>query len=1042
MTLLKRLSIALLILGLSTATADDRPPAITTARTIALGGSATALSDDAGTSFWNPSGVPLLQRTELAFSHADRFGMGIQSNYGSFVYPLFERHALGIDFLRESFGDGELSDAFQIFNATYGVRILQSLSLGLSGKWVSQSIDLNGASLRSAGGFGFDLGLLLTPRFEPLDRLRLGITLKDVGGTSVRDENSQVKEEVFKQSWRAGASYRLRDDLMIALDVDDRLYAGAEYQPHATLLLRGGLNRDLSAPAGADKTLTYAMGFGLRWKNARIDYAFENHPVLPATHHLSLSLAYNPAIVGIQDALVRPSPVFKSLYRTYEATEFIDVVLKNSSQESLPVTVSIDIPTLTQTPHEESLVLRPNSTERYGFTLTFPHDLLFAQSARYDNLVQPSVTVRYMQGRSSKTTTRRLNSMYVMGKGKLSWSNPQRIAAFITQESRTVDRFARGVIAPYADLLQQRFPRNNIGRAALIFDALGAHGLRYQLDPNTPYLQISDDDSVLDSVQYPYELLQSKVGDCDDTTTLYCALLENLNIPTAALDVNDPEYGHIFMMFDSGIPIHEAGDFFVSDREYVIWEGRIWIPVETTLVGQSFSDAWRNGASEYYLRKERGYITEMLISDAQRIFPPGAVPEAVDIALPSQQQIDELFNRDLAFFDARLDQIALGSGVSLDSAEGLYDAGSTYLRLNQLDRALDMFNRAIEMDPRMADAHNAKGVVLTRQRNYPEALTFFNRALELNPSDAGYRVNIALTYHLQGRKDEAQRVYQEAVALNRDFADVFDFLGRASDAVRAAAPAVDPIQRAAAQKSYEDGAAFLRLNRMDRALEAFDRALALDPNHADAHNARGVIATRQRRYQEALNHFDNAVQHGPDNAGFYANRAIAYHLMGRKDEALREYARAVQLDEGYRGQLDAITGGQPLPQVGPPPAPTPITPIQKLAAERAYDDGAAFLRLNALDRAMEAFNRALSFDPNHAEAHNARGVIATRQRNYHDAIAHFDRALQNDSNNAGFHINMAIAYHLMGRKDDALNAYQRAIALDASYRGQIGVFEK
>lgn len=1040
MTLFKRLSIALLILGLNTASADDRPPAITTARTIGLGGSATALSDDAGTSFWNPSGVPLLQRTELAFSYADRYGMGIKSNYGSFVYPLFERHALGIDFLRESFGDGELSDAFQILNATYGVRPFQFLSLGLSGKWVSQNIDLNGASLRSAGGFGFDLGLLLTPRFKPLDRLRLGITLKDVGGTSVRDENSQVKEEVFKQTWRVGTSYRLRDDLMVALDVDDKLYAGAEYQPHAMLALRGGLNRDLSAPAGADNTLTYALGFGLRWKNARIDYAFEHHPVLPATHHLSMALAYNPAIVGIQDALVRPSPVFKSLYKTYEATEFVDVVLKNSSQESLPVTVSIDIPTLTQTPHEQTITLKPNSTERYGFTLTFPQDLLFTQSSKYDNLVQPSVTVSYMQGRSSKTATKRLNSVYVLGKGKLSWSNAHRIAAFVTPQSQTVEGFARGVMAPYADMLQQRFPKNNIGKAALVFDALSAYGLRYQQDQTTPYLQIFEDDSVFDTVQYPYEFLQSKVGDCDDCTVVYASMLENLNIPTAALDVNDPEYGHIYMMFDSGIPINEAGNFFTSDKEYVIWEGRLWIPVETTLFGQSFADAWRNGANEYYVRKARGYINEILISEAQQTFPPGVVPDA-DIALPSQQQIDELFNRDLAFFDARLDQIALGSGVSLDSAEGLYDAGSTYLRLNQLDRALDMFNRAIDMDARMADAHNAKGVVLTRQRNYGEALTFFNRALELNPNDAGYRINIALAYHLQGRKDDAQRVYQEAVAINRDFAGVLDFLGRASDAVRAAAPAVDPIQRAAAQKSYEDGAAFLRLNRMDRALEAFDRALSLDPNHAEAHNAKGVIATRQRNYREAIALYDKAVQLDANNAGFHINLAIAYHLMGQKDAAMREYARAVQLDPGYHGHLDAITVGQPLPQVAPAPAAA-ITPIQKLAADRAYEDGAAFLRLKAMDRALEAFNRALSFDPNHADAQNARGVIAIRQRDYQAAVEHINNALQREPDHAGFHINLAIAYHLMGRKDDALKAYQRAVALDDSYRGQIEAFEK
>ena len=1038
MVLIRFSKIAVLVLCcfFSTALADDRPPSVTSARTIALGGSITALGDDATTSFWNPSGVPLLQRTELAFSYANRYGLGIQSNYGSFIYPLFERHAIGIDFLRESFGDGELQDAFQILNTTYGVRILQSLSLGISSKWVSQSIDLDGISLRSASGLGFDAGLLFTPKMKPFDKLRLGLTLKDISGTSVRDNNTQAQEEIYKQSLRFGLAYRLTNDLLVTSDVDDRLSVGAEYQLASVLALRGGINHDYSAPDGANKTLSFGLGFGLKWKNFKLDYAFEHHPVLPPTHHLSFAMAYNPSLVSIKDALVQPSPIFKSLYKTYEASDFVDVVLKNSSQDPLPVTVSIDIPTLTQTPHEATVTLPPNSTQRYGFKLTFPQDLLYTQSSKYDNLVQPTVKVTYTQGRSSKSSTRRLNSVYVLGKGKLSWNNSKRIAAFVTPQSQTVEHFARGTFAQYTDVIHQKFPKNNIGKAALIFDALSVYGLRYQQDQTTPYLSIFEDDSVFDTVQYPYEFLQSKIGDCDDCAVIYCSMLENLNIPTAALDVNDPEFGHIYMMFDSGIPVDAAGDFFTSEKEYVVWDGRLWIPVETTLFGQSFSDAWRNGTKEYYLRKERGFINELLISEAQQTFPPGVVPDA-DIVLPSQAQINEIFQRDLAFFDNRLDQIALGSGVTLDSAEGLYDAGAAYLRLNQLDRALDMFDRTIQADPTMADAYNAKGVVLTKQRKYPEALELFNKALEINANDAGYRINIAMAYHLQGRKDDAQRLYKEAVSINREFAGVLDFLGRASDAVRAAAPAVDPIQKAAAQKAYDDGAAFLRLNRTDRAVESFDRALSLDPNNAEAFNAKGVIATKQRNYQNAIDLYNKAVQINPNNAGYHANLAIAYHLLGRKDDAVREYARAVQIDSNYNGQLDAITGGKPLPSIGAPVVSTTITPIQKMTAEKAYDDGAAFLRLNAIDKAIEAFDRSLSFDPNNAEAYNAKGVIATKKRNYQDAIGLYNKAIQNDPQNGGYHINLAIAYHLLGRKEDALKAYQKAVQLDSQFQGQL-----
>jgi tetratricopeptide (TPR) repeat protein len=327
--------------------------------------------------------------------------------------------------------------------------------------------------------------------------------------------------------------------------------------------------------------------------------------------------------------------------------------------------------------------------------------------------------------------------------------------------------------------------------------------------------------------------------------------------------------------------------------------------VETTLFGSAFADAWRNGAEEYYLRKQRGTINEILVSDAQQVFKPGVVPDA-DVALPSAQAINALYDRDLAFFDNRLDQIAMASGVSMDSAEGLYDAGAAYLRLGELDRAEQAFDRAIQRDPDMADAYNAKGVIQTRRRNYDEALGLFRRALSLNPGDAGYRINVSLAYYLQGRTDEARRAYDEALEVNRDFAAAFDFLNRQQTAPGPAAGPAEPLQRLAANRAYQEGAAYLRLKALDRAEEAFDRALALDPENADALNGKGVVETRRRSYDRAIGLFNRALALQPDNAGYHVNLAIAYHLSGRKADAMAAYRQAAALDAAYAGYLEVL----------------------------------------------------------------------------------------------------------------------------------------
>ena len=69
----------------------------------------------------------------------------------------------------------------------------------------------------------------------------------------------------------------------------------------------------------------------------------------------------------------------------------------------------------------------------------------------------------------------------------MSWSDPTRAAAFVTPGDQAVERLARQTIADYSDVLAEKFGHNNIGKAMLIYDAVGAYGIRYQQDRTTPF---------------------------------------------------------------------------------------------------------------------------------------------------------------------------------------------------------------------------------------------------------------------------------------------------------------------------------------------------------------------------------------------------------------------------------------------------------------------------------------------------------------------------------------------------------------------------
>jgi hypothetical protein len=118
-------------------------------------------------------------------------------------------------------------------------------------------------------------------------------------------------------------------------------------------------------------------------------------------------------------------------------------------------------------------------------------------------------------------------------------------------------------------------------------------------DPNIPFYKN-------DRVQYAIETLHNKSGDCDDLVILYSSLLESVGIKTAFIEVRDPEkeQAHVYLIFDSGLSANQGEIITSNEKRYIVrgneqLKKRIWIPIETTLIGKGFDEAWDSGALSY-----------------------------------------------------------------------------------------------------------------------------------------------------------------------------------------------------------------------------------------------------------------------------------------------------------------------------------------------------------------------------------------------------------------------------------------------------------
>ena len=89
-------------------------------------------------------------------------------------------------------------------------------------------------------------------------------------------------------------------------------------------------------------------------------------------------------------------------------------------------------------------------------------------------------------------------------------------------------------------------------------------------------------------------------------------------------------------------------------------------------------------------------------------------------------------------------------------AVGFHERGNRYSRNGAYGRAIEDYNRAIEMDGAFAEAYYDRGFSFYEVARYEEAIADLTRAIELNPEAAHYYGQRSLVYLFTDRLDLAQ----------------------------------------------------------------------------------------------------------------------------------------------------------------------------------------------------------------------------------------------------------------------------------------------
>ncbi len=95
---------------------------------------------------------------------------------------------------------------------------------------------------------------------------------------------------------------------------------------------------------------------------------------------------------------------------------------------------------------------------------------------------------------------------------------------------------------------------------------------------------------------------------------------------------------------------------------------------------------------------------------------------------------------------------------------------------------------------------------------------------------------------------------------------------------------------------YNKGNALSDLGRYELAIEAYEKALQITPDNCDAWNNKGVMLNNLGRYELAIEAYEKALQIKPDLHESCYNKACCYALQGKVELAIENLQRAINLD--------------------------------------------------------------------------------------------------------------------------------------------------
>lgn len=196
----------------------------------------------------------------------------------------------------------------------------------------------------------------------------------------------------------------------------------------------------------------------------------------------------------------------------------------------------------------------------------------------------------------------------------------------------------------------------------------------------------------------------------------------------------------------------------------------------------------------------------------------------------------------------------------------------------------------------------------------------------------------------------------------------------------------------------EKGRIYARTEKYEEAIQAFTKALELNPQDSVTYYNRGLAYSMVDEGEKAIEDYTKALELNPQYSSAYNNRGVVYNELGENEKAIEDYTKALEINPKY--------------------------------SDAYYNRGFSYSALGENEKAIEDYTEAIRINAQHSAAYYNRGYVYDELGENEKALEDYTKAIEISPKDSDAYYNRGLIYRTLGQHKKAEEDMKKAKELE------------